>query len=126
MDRLKPHCGNCHHFKDECAEGDGWCSLRNRKSWCDDTCQSHKLRHQSFAQRCMSLPYGFDQSMCEGHACGRRRKCIRYMLHVKKRLTATPGAAFYMVGPPKYRYELCFWPYENPVRQLGKNLKKKP
>ena len=66
----------------------------------------------SFAERCMNLPYGFDHDLCEGTTCPRRRKCIRYMLHVKKRLTATPGGAFYVACNRK-NFELCFWNYYN-------------
>lgn len=107
----KKCCGNCRRFADECAEGCGWCELRNKKTSCDAVCDSHEWRYDSFSQRCMDLPYGFDHTLCEGNKCGHRRKCVRYMLHVKKRLTATPGAAFYMVCAPKYNFALCFWNY---------------
>lgn len=93
------------------SEGYGWCQSRNKKTCSDDTCQVHDLRYTTFAQRCIDLPYGFDNTLCDGRTCARRRKCIRYMLHVKKRLTATPGSAFYMVCAPKYNFALCFWDY---------------
>lgn len=83
-------------------------------------------KYKTFAQRCMSLPYGFDQILCDGNACPHRRKCVRYMLHVKKRLTATPGAAYYVMASPKYNYELCFWSYKDVVSQLEKKSEKKP
>lgn len=107
----KKTCGNCRRFKYECAESDGWCEARNKKTFCDDTCDVHELKYVSFAQRCMDLPYGFDQILCDGKCCPQRRKCVRYMLHVKKRLTATTGAAFYMMCAPKYNFALCFWNY---------------
>lgn len=109
-------CGNCHYFKDETADGDGWCEARNKKMRCDDTCESHEARSRSFARKCMALPFGFDHTLCKGETCPVRRKCVRYMLHVKKRLTATPGAQFYMVCNPKNR-ELCYWPYEEIQKQ---------
>lgn len=77
-------------------------------------------KYKTFAQRCMSLPIGFDQTLCDGNTCPHRRKCVRYMLHVKKRLTSTPGNAFYMVCAPKYNYELCFWSYEELKKQYAK------
>lgn len=110
-ENLKKTCGNCIHFKDECIDGDGWCETRNKRMMCDETCDAHELKYDTFAKRCMELPYGFDQDLCDGKTCPHRRKCIRYMLHVKKRLTATPGAASYMVCAPKYNYALCFWNY---------------
>lgn len=78
---------------------------------------SSSIKYDTFAQRCMSLPFGYDETLCEGQTCPHRRKCVRYMLHVKKRLTATPGAAFYMMCAPKYNFELCFWSYEETKRQ---------
>ena len=103
-------CSNCKHFKHESASGEGWCQSRNKLVMCDDTCQSHAKRYTSFSQRCMELPYGFDNPLCDGKTCPHRRKCVRYMLHIKKRLTATPGAVFYMVCNPANK-ELCFWNY---------------
>ena len=123
---MKKNCGNCKHFKDECAEGDGWCEKRNKRMMCDNTCDAHKIRYDTFAQRCMSLPYGFDQTLCDGKTCPHRRKCVRYMLHVKKRLTATPGAAFYMECSPKYNYELCFWSYKDVAVKLQAKSEEKP
>lgn len=113
-------CSNCIGFKDECIEGDGWCETRNKPTYCGSVCELHKWRYDSFAQRCMKLPYGYDQELCDGKTCGHRRKCIRYMLHVKKRLEAYEGAAHYMVCAPKYNFALCFWSYEDMRKELEK------
>lgn len=95
---LKKTCGNSRRIRNGCADG-------------DDTCDARKQKLDSFEQRCFDLPYGFDQILCDGKCCPHRRKCVRYMLHVKKRLTATTGAAFYLVCAPKYNFALCFWNY---------------
>lgn len=104
-------CSKCKHFLYESASGWGWCEEKKVQMFCGETCTEHQTRYSSFAQRCMDLPLGFDQTLCDGKTCPVRRKCVRYMLHVKKRLTNTPGGAFYMVSNPKYNFELCFWNY---------------
>lgn len=113
---MKKCCGNCK----EDLTGKGWCERRNKPVSYVDVCNLHQYRYDSFAKRCMDLPFGFDNTLCEGFACGRRRKCIRYMLHIKKRLTATSGAAFYMVCEPRYNSELCYWPYYETMKQYEK------
>ena len=65
----------------------------------------------SFAARCMDLPHGDDYAMCDGRICGRRRKCIRYMLHVRKRLMNRTGATYYIPCAPRYNVALCYLPY---------------
>lgn len=75
----------------------------------------------TFAQRCMELPDAADQTLCQGDKCPYRRKCVRYMYHVKKRLTAQKGASFYMICNPK-NYELCYWPYEELKKQIEQNV----
>lgn len=43
-------CGNCRYFKDECADGSGWCDHKNHITMCSKTCRCFEDKYNDWTE----------------------------------------------------------------------------
>ena len=95
-------CGNCKHFKDEDAEGWGWCSFNKTKTHCAQSWDCHNNTFNGWTEitpNNVEELYGFKERVCVAFVCNGEVSYMCGQFGITLSTMAKSGGYYYYVLP---------------------------